>query len=64
MAQQLNEIDFMKALDSNSGFCAACGSIIESGVEPDARNYLCPHCGAKEVFGAEEAVISGALIIN
>lgn len=37
----------------NPGFCIACGQDAE-GVEPDARNYTCEHCGEKQVFGAEE----------
>lgn len=42
--------------DDNIGFCLHCGEEIEC-VEPDARNYTCPSCGAAEVFGAEELLI-------
>lgn len=39
--------------DENLGFCRKCGEE-QYGCEPDARNYECDSCGAKEVFGAEE----------
>lgn len=37
----------------NPGLCLECG-IEAEGVEPDARNYECESCGAKQVFGADE----------
>lgn len=43
--------------DGLNGGCTACGKVIEGGVEPDARNYECEHCGQKKVFGLEELVI-------
>jgi len=45
----------MTSLD-NPGFCLACGAECD-GVEPDARNYECEACGAKQVFGAEELLL-------
>lgn len=42
--------------DENLGFCVSCGENAYS-VEPDARNYQCGCCGAKEVFGAEELLL-------
>lgn len=38
------------------GFCLACGNEAD-GVEPDARNYRCESCGAKQVFGCEELLM-------
>lgn len=43
-------------LDS-PGFCNACGEDAE-GVEPDARKYRCESCGAMQVYGAEEYLVS------
>jgi hypothetical protein len=40
----------------NPGFCLSCRAEAE-GVEPDARNYRCESCGAKQVFGAEELLM-------
>jgi predicted RNA-binding Zn-ribbon protein involved in translation (DUF1610 family) len=41
--------------DDYAGFCLACGAEAE-GVEPDAREYPCPDCGAHAVYGAEEVL--------
>ncbi len=43
--------------DDNSGFCLSCGFEHCGGVEPDARNHPCDHCGELDVFGAEELLI-------
>jgi hypothetical protein len=43
--------------DSNSGFCLACGNEQE-GVEGDAEGYECIECGAKQVMGAENVLLS------
>lgn len=48
----------MESLD-NPGFCIACGGDIE-GVEPDAREYECEHCGEPAVYGAEELFLEVA----
>lgn len=43
----------------NTGFCLECGEEQE-GCEPDARNYRCDSCDARQVFGAEEVLMMGA----
>ena len=43
--------------DDHLGFCTSCGEEAY-GVEPDARNYTCETCGEKEVYGAEELLVS------
>jgi predicted RNA-binding Zn-ribbon protein involved in translation (DUF1610 family) len=43
-------------LDGNQGICLACNELTD-GVEPDARNYTCPSCGAREVYGLETALL-------
>lgn len=40
------------------GFCLACGKT-QSGVEPDARKYVCVHCGKPKVYGNEELALMG-----
>lgn len=48
----------MEAIESEDsiGFCIECGEET-SGVEPDARKYLCEGCGANAVYGAEELLV-------
>jgi hypothetical protein len=41
----------------NPGLCLACGNE-QTGCEPDARNYECEACGERQVFGAEELLLS------
>lgn len=51
----IDEIIAACEADDGLGFCIACGAEA-SGVEPDARNYVCENCGEHKVFGAEELV--------
>ena len=52
-------IELVMALTAlDSGFCLACGAEPD-GVEPDARKYECPSCGAAKVYGAEELALMG-----
>ena len=44
----------------NPGICLTCGAEQE-GCEPDAHGYLCETCGAMDVSGLEEALLSGDL---
>jgi hypothetical protein len=46
----LNDMDY-------PGFCLACGHK-QGGVEPDARRYACESCGERQVYGAEELMLS------
>lgn len=61
---RIDEDRLMAALEESAygygspGFCRACGTDVD-GVEPDARHYRCPACGAREVFGAEELALMG-----
>jgi hypothetical protein len=49
--------------DECKGFCLGCGKGA-SGVEPDARRYVCDHCGAEKVYGLEELVLMGLAIVK
>lgn len=55
----ISQARIMRALESGDslGFCRECGTE-HDGVEPDARNYKCDHCGAMAVYGAEEMLIA------
>jgi hypothetical protein len=46
----------MTTLD-NPGFCLSCG-LEHEGCEPDARRYVCESCGERQVYGAEELMVS------
>ena len=50
--------EYREYQDEFIGVCLECGDIQEN-VEPDARNYPCDACGARQVFGAEELLIMG-----
>ena len=41
----------------NPGFCLVCGNE-QGGCEPDAREYECEACGANQVYGADELMLS------
>jgi hypothetical protein len=42
--------------DDYQGVCHACGATADC-CEPDACNYTCVECNAKQVFGAEETIM-------
>ena len=60
---ELSEDDFMEHNDSYDGICLHCGEWSFGGCEPDARNYECESCGAKQVMGAEMAMVAGYIEI-
>ena len=49
--------------DDLAGFCLACGNDVH-GVEPDARKYTCEGCGAAKVYGLQELLIMGLVVIR
>lgn len=54
---------FESLRDEYMGLCFACGQEAYS-VEPDARGYKCDGCGENKVFGAEEILIMGRIVIS
>jgi hypothetical protein len=44
--------------DSGQGFCLACAEQVD-GIEPDAGQETCPHCGEDKAYGAEELYTHG-----
>jgi len=60
----ISEDDYLEACDSNSGWCTECEEWTGDFAEPDARNYECPACEQKTVFGAEEALLQGMITIE
>ena len=49
--------EFEEHMESYDGFCTSCKEWSFGGVESDAINYECLHCGVKAVVGAEMALI-------
>lgn len=46
------------------GLCLACGELKFGDCEPDARKYPCEDCGKRGVYGAEEARMMGAIVVE
>ena len=49
--------------EGSGGGCIACGAEAY-GVEPDARRYPCEACGARTVYGLEELVVMGRVLLS
>ncbi len=45
------------------GFCLACGTKTRE-VEPDARKYTCPKCKREKLYGMEELLMMGIVVIR
>lgn len=58
----ISEDEYREMDDNYQGICLACGEIADE-CEPDARKYECQACGAKKVYGIEEALNSGYIDI-
>jgi predicted RNA-binding Zn-ribbon protein involved in translation (DUF1610 family) len=62
---QVTQRRFEQLSEKYAGYCTSCDKITkQEGVEPDARNYECPKCGEKTLFGIEEALIMGEIGIK
>lgn len=58
-----NEHEMLNCFDEDTGFCLGCGA--ESmGVEPDARRYTCEACGKELVYGFEELLLMGLVVLK
>jgi hypothetical protein len=57
---ELPEAKFVDLAADNMGVCLGCGEY-QGGCEPDAHSYECESCGARRVYGMEEALIMGAV---
>ena len=56
--------DFEAACEDYEGFCALCGEVTNSNIEPDARRVTCESCGNETVYGMEEALLMGFIAIR
>lgn len=46
------------------GWCLRCKDFTRDCTEPDASEYDCPDCGNLSVLGAENALLSGYIVID
>jgi hypothetical protein len=54
----MTEREYQSYCNDFAGYCTGCDDITEfSGVEPDAREYECPKCEKKTLYGIEEALM-------
>jgi hypothetical protein len=60
----VTESQYADLRENGGGLCLSCKVLVEGGVEPDARKYLCEACGKRMVYGIEEALIMGAVDIG
>lgn len=59
---KMTERRFMSASEMFEGRCIACGAAAD-GCEPDAREYGCESCGEQAVYGLEELLMMGRIVI-
>lgn len=59
---ELTSEEYAEHAEEYGGFCIACGEAA-FGVEPDARGYDCESCGESKVYGAEELLLRGFIVI-
>lgn len=55
--------EYQELVDDSGGYCMACGETVY-GVEPDAHGYDCDGCGAPCVYGAEELLLLGDVLLT
>jgi hypothetical protein len=55
--------EYEAASEDAEGFCVNCSAITNSGIEPDARHVECECCGARAVYGMEEALLGGLITV-
>jgi hypothetical protein len=60
---EMSEVDYSEALDCYVGYCIQCGADRDS-CEPDAEEYPCESCDGKSVFGTEQLLIMGKVILT
>lgn len=58
------EAEYHRHVNDSDGLCLACGGWTCGGVEPDARRYPCELCDMEKVYGAEEVLLMGRLLVT
>lgn len=57
----LEEVE--QAIEDGIGFCLTCGEPRDC-CEPDAHKYECDECGAQAVYGTEELLLMGKILLK
>jgi hypothetical protein len=60
----ISQDEYSEHCDSSDGLCLACGEWKYGDCEPDARDYECDDCGVLKVYGTEEALMMGRIVIG
>lgn len=60
---EMTEADYEEYTESYSGVCLGCGEIQEGGCEPDAERYPCDACEKPRVYGVEQALLMGRIML-
>lgn len=55
-------VSFEDSIDDTLGICRKCGEV-NAGYQPDARACECECCGAMQVYGIKQAIVSGFVYI-
>jgi hypothetical protein len=59
---ELTQEEFQDGDDSFLGACVFCGEDVYN-VEPDARKYECESCEKKGVYGLQELLLMGLIVL-
>jgi hypothetical protein len=59
----ITEAEYREADENGGGWCLSYGDPAE-GVEPDACEYKCEACGARQVYGASECMLMGRVMFT
>jgi hypothetical protein len=60
---RLTEDEYITGREDYVGYCLKCCDEAYN-VEPDARRHSCESCGAAAVYGIEELLMTGRLILT
>ena len=64
MAVEMTSDEYLDHEDNLDGLCLNCLEWTDGGCEGDAREYECDSCGARKVYGAQEAMLMGEIEIT
>jgi hypothetical protein len=63
MIKTISVEEYEQLREEYYGICVNCGEY-EDGCEPDLKDGECEYCGRNSVFGIEEALLDGKIVIE